>query len=288
MKRLTVLLLTFVWPMISMAGFFPWTRSPAPAPVAAPTPVQEKKPAVVKKTPSNNTTAVKVASAPDAPPIYYGSKLCEYPQFQCVKINKGESWDSLFPDETQRDLVQRLNRSYNYLYPGRVIVVPRDLAHVTLLDLAPFSRKINTDHEKQIIVDQDKLAWGAYDADGNLVKWGPISSGRNRCPDSNNACLTLTGIYRVFSKEDSRCKSDIFPIGKGGAKMPYCMYFHKGFALHGSDDMPGYRASHGCVRMFTRDAKWLNEEFVEMGSEKNNVLGTLVVVRPVTQSEKTL
>ncbi len=56
-------------------------------------------------------------------------------------------------------------------------MVPRDLAHVTLLDLSPFPKKINGEHEKEIIVDQDKLAWGAYDAQGNLVKWGPIASG---------------------------------------------------------------------------------------------------------------
>lgn len=66
--------------------------------------------------------------------------------------------------------------------------------------------------------------------------------------------------------------------------MPYCMYFHKGFALHGSDDIPGYRASHGCIRMFTQDAKWLNEEFVSVNNERTNTLGTLVVVRPVLSS----
>ena len=130
------------------------------------------------------------------------------------------------------------------------------------------------------------MAWAAYDAQGQLVNWGPIASGRDKCPDSARACKTLTGIYRVFSKENEKCKSDIFPIGKGGAKMPYCMYFHKGFAMHGSNDMPGYRASHGCVRMFTRDAKWLNEMFVQTTSEAKNQVGTKVVVRPVTPTEK--
>ncbi len=62
--------------------------------------------------------------------------------------------------------------------------------------------------------------------------------------------------------------------------MPYCMYFHKGFALHGSDDIPGYRASHGCVRMFIEDAKWLNQEFVEVGNDKTQLIGTKVVIRP--------
>lgn len=227
-----------------------------------------------------------VAAAAETPapaqPVYYGPGLCASPQYECLKVASGQSWEKLFPDEEQRDLVQRINRSYNSIWPGKEIVVPRDLAHATMLNLAPFPQKINGEHEKEIIVDQDKLAWGAYDENGQLVKWGPVASGRDKCPDSNNACRTLTGIFRVFSKEGSACKSDIFPIGKGGAKMPYCMYFHKGFALHGSDDIPGYRASHGCVRMFTRDAKWLNEEFVTISKEQNNFMGTLVVIRPVT------
>ncbi len=221
---------------------------------------------------------------PPAPekPVYYGTGLCVYPEYECIKVQSGQTWENLFPDEKQRDLVQRINRFYNSVWAGKEIVVPKDLAHATLLSLSPFPDRIDAEHEKQIIVDQDKLAWGAYDATGQLVSWGPIASGSDKCSDSNKPCRTLTGIFRVFSKESASCKSDIFPIGKGGAKMPYCMYFHKGFALHGSTDMPGYRASHGCVRMFVRDAKWLNEEFVEISNEKNEYMGTVVVVRTVT------
>ncbi len=219
-------------------------------------------------------------------PLFFGSALCNNPTFECVKVSKSQSWEKLFPDEQQRDIVQRLNRSYNYLYAGKVIVIPRDLKDADLLDFSPFPKKIKSQHEKQVIVDQTKLAWGAYDADGTLVKWGPIASGRLKCSDSNKACLTQTGVFRVFSKESSKCKSNLFPIGRGGAKMPYCMYFHKGFAMHGSSDMPGYRASHGCVRMFTRDAKWLNESFVEVTNEAKNKHGTKVVVRPVSEIEK--
>lgn len=228
----------------------------------------------------------KTAVVTPTPPSYFGPGLCAYPAYECIKITQGQNWTNLFPDENQRDLVQRLNRTYNPLWAGKIIVVPKHLDKVTLLDLAPFSHHIASHEGKQVVVDQDKLAWGAYDSTGHLVNWGPIASGRDKCPDSNNACRTMTGVFRVFSKEDQRCKSDIFPIGKGGAKMPYCMYFHKGFALHGSDDMPGYRASHGCVRMFVRDAKWLNENFVETGTEKNNFMGTIVYVRPVLTVEK--
>lgn len=269
MNRLILIAALLVFPALVTAA-----ESLATEPVRKIKPVSSKMKPVL---PAKSTPSI---------PLYYGPGLCASAQYECVKVQKSQSWDQLFPDETQRDLVQRINRNYNYLWQGKILAVPRDLEHVTLLDLAPFSRTIPSDHEKQVIIDQDKLAWGAYDAEGHLVKWGPIASGRDKCPDSNNSCLTLTGIYRVFSKENEHCKSDIFPIGKGGAKMPYCMFFHKGFAMHGSDDMPGFRASHGCVRMFTRDAKWLNQEFVETSSDSNDQMGTKVVVRPVTTTEK--
>lgn len=217
---------------------------------------------------------------------YYGTSLCGFPQYECIKVTSGQSWDKLFPDPEQRELVQRVNRSYNSLWSGREIAIPKNLPYINMFDISPFPIKMEGETEKQIIVDQDNLAWGAYDAEGNLVRWGPISSGRDKCTDSNHSCRTLTGIFRMFSKENVHCVSDVFPVGKGGAKMPYCMYFHKGFALHGSDDIPGQRASHGCVRMFTQDAKWLNENFVELSSERNNFMGTKVTVRPLSDSEK--
>lgn len=213
---------------------------------------------------------------------YFGTGLCAYPQYECIKVTSGQSWEKLFPDEQQRDIVQRLNRTYNNLWSGKEIVVPRNLAQKTIFDFSPFPLKINADGEKQIIVDQDKLAWAAYDADGRLVKWGPISSGSDKCSDnSSRTCRTITGIFHFFSKENEKCRSNVFPIGRGGAKMPYCMYFHKGFALHGAQDIPGYRASHGCVRMFTRDAEWMNHSFVELSNEKNHFMGTKVIVRPI-------
>jgi hypothetical protein len=223
--------------------------------------------------------AAKFASAIS----YYGTGLCSYPQYECLKVGSGQSWERLFPDENQRDIVQRINRSYNNLWPGKVIAVPKELAQKNMLDFAPFALHINPEPEKLVIVDQDKLAWGAYDTNGNLIKWGPISSGSDRCSDnSSRTCRTLTGIFHFFSKENERCRSNIFPIGRGGAKMPYCMYFHKGFALHGAENVPGYRASHGCVRLFNKDAMWLNHEFVEVSNFEKNKMGTKIVVRPVT------
>lgn len=218
--------------------------------------------------------------------IYYSTALCAYPEYQCIKVGAGQTWENLFPNEQQRDIVQKLNRTYNNLWAGKVLVMPKNIAQKTILDYSPFPLTIQPEGEKQVIVDQDKLAWGAYDADGKLVKWGPISSGTDRCSDNySRSCRTMTGIFRFFSKENEKCRSNVYPIGKGGAKMPFCMYFHKGFALHGSPDIPGHRASHGCVRMFTRDAEWLNHNFIDLSNEGNAFKGTKVVVRPVLTKE---
>lgn len=205
---------------------------------------------------------------------YYGPDLCKHPDYKCIKLSRTVNWKRLYPDERQREIVQKVNRTYNYLYRGKVLVVPKNLETITLLDVSPFPRTIEDPKEKVIIVDQEKLAWGAYEADGSLVKWGPVSSGKDFCPDIGRRCRTLTGVFRIFDKQDKRCRSRQF-----SARMPYCMFFYKGFALHGSKDIPGKRASHGCVRMFIQDAKWLNHNFVSVSREKNDYTGTKVIIK---------
>lgn len=122
-----------------------------------------------------------------------------------------------------------------------------------------------------IKVDLGRLAWGAYDAQGNLVKSGRASGGKNYCPDIRRGCRTVTGTYTIYSKKGAGCKSSRFPVGKGGAPMPYCMHFKGGYALHGSNSVPNYNASHGCVRVPPSDAQWLNQNFVRVGSTRISI-----------------
>src|SRR5689334_10209724 len=82
---------------------------------------------------------VSAKAAPaETPPTYYGTGLCNYPQYECIKIKGGQSWEKLFPDPVQRDVVQRLNRTYNHLWAGKVIAVPRALPTTTIFDISPF------------------------------------------------------------------------------------------------------------------------------------------------------
>lgn len=192
----------------------------------------------------------------------FGAKACkENPEFYCYKVKPGETWDKLFRNAAQQEVVMKINRTNNEVYNGMIIAVPKNV--VTLLDVAPFPKQIDPPGEKIIYVSLKDLAWGAYDANGALVNWGPISGGKGYCPDIHSNCYTPTGDFAIYRKGGSDCKSTKFPVGRGGAPMPYCMFFRGGLALHGSYDVPGYHASHGCVRLFVEDAEWLNHNFVE-------------------------
>ncbi|MFI4963315.1 MAG: L,D-transpeptidase [Legionellales bacterium] len=198
----------------------------------------------------------------------FGETLCHQADYFCMIIKTGENWENLFPNTEERDIVRRINRMNITLHPGMTIAVPKNIDRLTIYDVSPFPRYIEPAGEKTIYISQKNLAWAAYDPDGELLWWGPISSGIGKCPGVLGGCSTPTGSFRIVRKQDIDCISTVFPRRangeSGGAVMPYCMHFFRGFALHGSYDVPGYRASHGCVRMFIEDARWLNEEFIDL------------------------
>jgi lipoprotein-anchoring transpeptidase ErfK/SrfK len=115
-------------------------------------------------------------------------------------------------------------------------------------------------------------SWSAINDKGKVVRTGRASGGANYCKDIKRGCRTPVGVYRVWSKGSASCRSSRYPKPHGGAKMPYCMFFSKYYAVHGSYDVPKYNASHGCVRVTPDDALWLSKNFMQ--------IGTKVVVKP--------
>ena len=122
------------------------------------------------------------------------------------------------------------------------------------------------------IYNPKTLTWKAVDGEGQVIRTGKGSGGRHYCPDIRRGCKTPTGVYAVYSKGNAKCRSSRYPIGRGGSPMPYCMFFTKNFAIHGSYEVPNYNASHGCVRVKPSDANWLSHNFVE--------IGTKVIIKP--------
>lgn len=199
---------------------------------------------------------------------YYGVRLCssDSSEFTCHRVKHGETWKKLFPDPTQQNLVMKINRMGIPLEPGMKIAIPNNLSTASDMEFAPFPQQISPPGEKMVVISTTKLAWGAYDASGTLVRWGSNSTARGYCPDIGRGCHTSLGRFAVYQKQGRGCVSTKYPVGRGGAPMPYCMFFNGGFAMHGSYEVPGYNASHGCVRLPVDDAKWLNQEFVEIGT----------------------
>lgn len=117
-----------------------------------------------------------------------------------------------------------------------------------------------------LIFSPRKLRWFAYDGNGNFVGSGRASGGRGYCPDVHRHCRTPVGTFRVHSMGDGSCYSTKFPVGRGGAPMPFCMFFHGGYAVHGSYDVPNYNASHGCIRVEPGAARWLRYNVMRVGS----------------------
>lgn len=129
---------------------------------------------------------------------------------------------------------------------------------------------INTKGKKIIYIDPNVHAWGAYAANGSLIRGGIASAGGRICPpdaDSRN-CKTTPGTFRISSIGGPDCYSKKYPKPHGGGLMPFCMYFNKGIALHGSpaNIVVEDNVSHGCVRMMIPDAEWVVKHFAQVGT----------------------
>lgn len=130
-----------------------------------------------------------------------------------------------------------------------------------------FPKEIPATGVKTFVFDPKAHAWAAYDVSGQRVMTGSASGGQDICPDVNKPCRTVTGTFRVYNKRGVDCKSGEYPVEtEGGAKMPYCMYFFQGYTIHAAYAVPEYNSSHGCVRVLPSAAKWLNEQFVTIGT----------------------
>jgi lipoprotein-anchoring transpeptidase ErfK/SrfK len=102
--------------------------------------------------------------------------------------------------------------------------------------------------ERWIDVDLSSQTVHAYEGE-ELVRSFLVSTGKARTP-------TVTGQYRIYVKFTA---TDMRGPGYHLRDVPYTMYFHKGYGLHGTywHNNFGTPMSNGCVNLRTEDAKWL-------------------------------
>lgn len=140
-----------------------------------------------------------------------------------------------------------LNRKARYyMRVGDTVVVPSVYdTNLTLYSLFPQYYHGAKDIKKLIVVSNKYLCYGAYEY-GKLVHFAACNTGKEKTP-------TYPGRYSlVWKKKEHLSSLDSSWV------MPYNWNFHQyaGCAFH-QFTMPGYAASHSCVRQFKEDARWL-------------------------------
>lgn len=140
-----------------------------------------------------------------------------------------------------------LNRKeWRFFRTGQTIIVPDTiLEDLRAYSLFPLNYPAASSIPKLIVVSPAYQCYGAYEY-GKLVRFVPVNSGKEKTP-------TFPGRYALVWKERLRRSSlDSTWI------MPFTYNFHgeAGSAFH-QFEMPGYPASHSCVRQLMEDAEWL-------------------------------
>jgi hypothetical protein len=195
-------------------------------------------------------------------------------RYGCVKAGKG-GWAGLFHDPEERRVAMMVNRRNTELRQGQMVAVPR-LATRDPMAHSPFPTAKEWLGGNHLSVDLNILAWGAWESDGHgkatLVRWGPANGGSKVCSDTHlPRCKSPVGTRSVLGMYGKWKRSDLYPLDcadkrKCGAKMPWYMKLvSSGEGIHGYAQLPGWNASHGCLRILMEDAHWINKSFAFKG-----------------------
>jgi lipoprotein-anchoring transpeptidase ErfK/SrfK len=179
---------------------------------------------------------------PTAPaPVAYRSVV--------IKGEEGRKYLSQLKSEIGEEkmaVLLKLNRlDPHHLRSGVTLTIPEQVDELSAF--SPFPHRLETGSEipKLVLVSLRVQAFGAYES-GRLVRWGPISSGKKSTP-------TPAGLYHTNWKSKATRSS----INQDWL-LPW--YFNldnkRGISFH-QYDLPGYPASHGCLRLLEDDAAWI-------------------------------
>jgi lipoprotein-anchoring transpeptidase ErfK/SrfK len=142
-------------------------------------------------------------------------------------------------------VVLKLNRvDAGHLRPGDTLMIPEPVTNIS--DLSPFPREVETarDIPRLLFVSRRVQAFGAYEF-GRLVRWGPTSTGKRSTP-------TPAGLYHT----NWRSKATRSTVNSAWLLRWYFNLDNaKGISIH-EYELPGYPASHSCVRLLAEDAAW--------------------------------
>lgn len=157
-----------------------------------------------------------------------------------------DSFRTKYSEEEQK-IILGLNRlDPHRLKEGLEIIIP-DPVTLNFLDFSPFPEHIEVldSLPKTVLINQRIQGIALYES-GKLIRWGPVSSGKKSTPTPN-------GLFYGNHKSKKKV-STVNPAWL----LPYYfnyMNFH-GVGVH-QYTLPGFPASHACVRLYMDDAKFI-------------------------------
>jgi len=158
-----------------------------------------------------------------------------------------DQWGWRQKSKAKRKAFLTLNRKETrYIRIGDTVIVP-DTAFYDMKYFSVFPHYFHKarDIDKLIVISNPQQAYACYEK-GHLVRFAACNTGKERTP-------TYPGRYALVWRDRLR-KSSLDSTWI----LPFTFNFHKqaGNAFH-QFTMPGYAASHSCVRQFLSDAEWL-------------------------------
>jgi hypothetical protein len=150
---------------------------------------------------------------------------------------------------SQLALLEKLNRSdVRHLEQLPEVVVPDTWSEDELFySVLPPRYSSAEEWPTFLVVYLPGQIFGAYEF-GRLVRWGPVSSGGRGSPTgAGRFALNWRSTGRASTVDPDWFMRWYFNFGN-----------REGLAFH-AYALPGYPASHGCIRLLERDAEWLFE-----------------------------
>ena len=148
--------------------------------------------------------------------------------------------------ESQLALLEKLNRAdVGHLQRVRELVVPESWSDELSYSVLPARYASSEAWPTFLVVYLPGQLFGAYEF-GSLVRWGPVSTGSRSNPTgSGRFSLNWRSTGRASTVDPNWFMRWYFNFGN-----------REGLAFH-AYSLPGYPASHGCIRLLDRDAQWL-------------------------------
>lgn len=191
-------------------------------------------------------SVVQKESLPPAVQEYGFYNAYIFPKDKKVRDSLFASFNKKFT-EKERYAILALNRlDSKNKWNADTLVVPAKI-DTTLMEYSPFPMQIDvlSPVKKFVVFSYPIQAYGVY-SNGTLVKWGPTSMGKK-------SAKTKTGLTFANWK-----KQLAISTVSSEWKLPYNFNIFNldGIGWH-QYDLPGYPASHSCLRLLMNDAKWL-------------------------------